>query len=159
MTRIRAVAMLLATVSTLRAVPAIAQSGPSRSRVEIGAGLLWAGSIPLGVRAATETTASGGTSALFSTTSELAGVAGLEGRIGVRVTESIGLEGQVSYVKPEQRIAVRLLVDGKDKNIFLAAGARGHGAIYTEHGKLLHIIRKVFVRVSTKFDWFVAKLH
>ena len=60
---------------------------------------------------------------------------------------------------PEQRIAVRLLVDGKDKDIFLAAGARGHGAIYTEHGKFLHIIRKVFVRVSTKLDWFVAKLH
>jgi multidrug resistance efflux pump len=60
---------------------------------------------------------------------------------------------------PEQRIAVRLLVEGKDKNIFLAAGARGHGAIYTEHVKFLHIIRKVFVRVSAKLDWFVAKLH
>jgi multidrug resistance efflux pump len=60
---------------------------------------------------------------------------------------------------PEQRIAVRLLIDGKDKGLFLAAGARGHGAIYTEHGKFLHIIRKVFVRVSTKMDWFVAKLH
>jgi multidrug resistance efflux pump len=60
---------------------------------------------------------------------------------------------------PEQRIAVRLLIDGKDKGLFLAAGARGHGAIYTEHGKFLHIIRKVFVRVSTKLDWFVAKLH
>jgi multidrug resistance efflux pump len=60
---------------------------------------------------------------------------------------------------PEQRIAVRLLVEPKDRGLFLAAGARGHGAIYTEHGKFLHIIRKVFVRVSTKFDWFVAKLH
>jgi multidrug resistance efflux pump len=60
---------------------------------------------------------------------------------------------------PEQRIAVRLLVDPKDKDLFLAAGARGHGAIYTEQGKILHIIRKVFVRVSTKLDWFVAKLH
>jgi multidrug resistance efflux pump len=60
---------------------------------------------------------------------------------------------------PEQRIAVRLLVDAKDKGLFLAAGARGHGAIYTEHGKFLHIIRKVFVRVSTKIDWFVFKLH
>jgi multidrug resistance efflux pump len=60
---------------------------------------------------------------------------------------------------PEQRIAVRLLVDAKDKELFLAAGARGHGAIYTDHVKFLHIIRKVFVRVSTKLDWFVAKLH
>jgi multidrug resistance efflux pump len=60
---------------------------------------------------------------------------------------------------PEQRIAVRLLVEARDGEIFLAAGARGAGAIYTEHGKFLHIIRKVFVRVSTKMDWFVAKLH
>src|SRR5215217_4432235 len=60
---------------------------------------------------------------------------------------------------PEQRIAVRLLVAPKDKGVFLAAGARGHGAIYTEHVKFLHIIRKVFVRVSAKLDWFVAKLH
>ena len=60
---------------------------------------------------------------------------------------------------PEQRIAVRLLLDGPDKGVFLAAGARGHGAIYTEHVKFLHIIRKVFVRVSAKLDWFVAKLH
>ena len=57
------------------------------------------------------------------------------------------------------RIAVRLLVDQKDKDLFLATGAVGAGAIYTEHGKLLHIIRKVFVRVSTKIDWFVFKLH
>ncbi len=56
---------------------------------------------------------------------------------------------------PEARIAVRLLLDGKDKDLFLAAGARGHGAIFTEHGKIIHIIRKVFVRVSAKMDWFV----
>ena len=60
---------------------------------------------------------------------------------------------------PEARIAVRLLLDGNDKDLFLAAGARGHGAIYTEHVKFLHIIRKVFVRVSAKIDWFVFKLH
>lgn len=60
---------------------------------------------------------------------------------------------------PEQRIAVRLIVDERDRDIFLAAGARGAGAIYTEHGKILHVIRKVFVRVSTKIDWFVFKLH
>jgi len=60
---------------------------------------------------------------------------------------------------PEQRIAVRLILDPADHEIFLAAGARGAGAIYTNHGKMLHIIRKVFVRVSTKLDWFVFKLH
>jgi len=60
---------------------------------------------------------------------------------------------------PEQRIAVRLLVAPKDRAIFLAAGARGGGAIYTEHGKIIQIVRRVFVRVSAKMDWFVWKLH
>jgi multidrug resistance efflux pump len=60
---------------------------------------------------------------------------------------------------PEQRIAVRLVLAPQDRNLFLAAGARGGGAIYTEHGKMIHIVRKVFVRVSAKLDWFVFKLH
>jgi multidrug resistance efflux pump len=58
---------------------------------------------------------------------------------------------------PEQRVAVRLLVDGRDKDIFLAAGARGQGAIYTEHDKAIHILRRVIVRVQAKLDWFVIK--
>ena len=57
------------------------------------------------------------------------------------------------------RIAVRLLVEPRDRELFLAAGAVGGGAIYTEHGKMIHIVRKVFVRVSAKLDWFVFKLH
>jgi multidrug resistance efflux pump len=59
----------------------------------------------------------------------------------------------------DSRIAVRLLVAPRDKELFLAAGAHGAGAIYTQHGKIIHIVRKVFVRVSTKMDWFVFKLH
>src|SRR6476659_8878369 len=69
------------------------------------------------------------------------------------------LPNNQTIAAPEERIAVRLLLDGKDKDLFLAAGARGHGAIFTERIKFLHIIRKVFVRVSAKLDWFVAKLH
>ena len=60
---------------------------------------------------------------------------------------------------PPGRIAVRLLLDGKDQGLFLAAGARGQGAIYTEHGKPIHILRKVIIRVGAKMDWFIFKLH
>src|SRR6476660_4265220 len=69
------------------------------------------------------------------------------------------LPNNQTIAAPEERIAVRLLLAEKDRGLFLAAGARGSGAIYTEHVKFLHIIRKVFVRVSAKLDWFVAKLH
>ncbi len=58
---------------------------------------------------------------------------------------------------PDQRIAVRLIVDQRDRELFLAAGARGQGAIYTEQGKAIHILRRVIVRIQTKLDWFVIK--
>jgi multidrug resistance efflux pump len=58
---------------------------------------------------------------------------------------------------PPGQLAVRLLP--VDKSLFLAAGARGNGAIYTEYGELFHIVRKVFLRVSAKLDWLILKLH
>jgi multidrug resistance efflux pump len=58
---------------------------------------------------------------------------------------------------PEQRIAVRLLTDGKDKDVFLAAGARGQGTIYTNDITAIQILRRIIVRIAAKFDWFVIK--
>ena len=69
------------------------------------------------------------------------------------------LQNTLPVAAPEQRIAVRLVLAPKDRDLFLAAGARGGGAIYTDHGKMIHIVRKVFLRVSAKLDWFVWKLH
>ena len=69
------------------------------------------------------------------------------------------LQNTLPVAAPEQRIAVRLVLAPKDRQLFLAAGARGGGAIYTAHGKIIHIVRKVFLRVSAKLDWFVFKLH
>jgi multidrug resistance efflux pump len=60
---------------------------------------------------------------------------------------------------PANCLAVRLLPDGKDKDIFLAAGAHGAGAVYTDSGHMIHIIRKVIVRVGAKLDWLILKLH
>jgi multidrug resistance efflux pump len=69
------------------------------------------------------------------------------------------LQNTLPVTAPEQRIAVRLILAPKDRQLFLAAGARGGGAIYTEQGKMIHIVRKVFLRISAKLDWFVWKLH
>ncbi|GAA5785716.1 MFP transporter [Chitiniphilus shinanonensis] len=60
---------------------------------------------------------------------------------------------------PPNRFAVKLKLDGKYKNLVLPAGALGAGAIYTEHGQMVHILRKVFLRVSTKLNYLVLKLH
>ena len=60
---------------------------------------------------------------------------------------------------PANSLAVRLLPDGKDKDLFLAAGASGAGAIYTEKAEMIHILRKIIVRVGAKLDWLILKLH
>jgi multidrug resistance efflux pump len=60
---------------------------------------------------------------------------------------------------PEQRLAVKLKPVGKDAELFLAPGARGNGAVYTNSGQMIHIIRKVIMRVGAKLDWLVLKLH
>jgi multidrug resistance efflux pump len=69
------------------------------------------------------------------------------------------IPNQLTQPMPPGYFAVRLLPVDKDKDVFLAAGAAGVGAVYTEHGVMVHIIRKVFLRVSTKLDWLVLKLH
>jgi multidrug resistance efflux pump len=60
---------------------------------------------------------------------------------------------------PPNSLAVRLLKDRNDKDLFLAAGAMGAGAIYTDSGAPIHILRKVILRVGTKIDWLILKLH
>lgn len=57
------------------------------------------------------------------------------------------------------RFPVKLEVDEKDRELFLAAGAVGDGAIYTNHVAAIHIIRKVILRVGSITNYLVLKLH
>ena len=57
------------------------------------------------------------------------------------------------------RFPVKLVVEERDRNLFLPAGAEGHGAIYTEHAQAIHILRMVILRVGTITDTLVLKLH
>jgi len=57
------------------------------------------------------------------------------------------------------KIAVKLMLDEKEQEVHLAAGAIGNGAVYTNYGEMIHILRKVFLRVGTKLDWLILKLH
>jgi multidrug resistance efflux pump len=60
---------------------------------------------------------------------------------------------------PPGRFPVKLTVAAKDAQLFLPAGAVGNGAIYTDHGEAVHIIRKVILRVGAKLDYLILKLH
>jgi hypothetical protein len=60
---------------------------------------------------------------------------------------------------PPGRFAVKLNIAAKDADRFLAAGAMGQGAIYTESGAMVHIIRKVILRVGSYTNYLILKLH
>ena len=64
-----------------------------------------------------------------------------------------------SFPQAPGRFPVRLDVEDPDLDLFLAAGASGHGAIYTDHVEMIHIVRKVIVRVGAITDYLVLKLH
>jgi len=57
------------------------------------------------------------------------------------------------------RYAVRLRPTGRDRDAFLPMGAQGYGAVYTDEVKMIQIVRRIILRVSTKLDWLVLKLH
>jgi len=57
------------------------------------------------------------------------------------------------------RFAVKFDVADKDRDIFLAAGAAGDAAIYTQHLEAIHILRKVILRVGAYTTYLILKLH
>ncbi len=64
---------------------------------------------------------------------------------------------QTTVVAPPGRFPVKLVVGEQDKGLFLAAGARGSAAIYTEGLGAIHIIRKVLMRVQSYLDYIIIK--
>ncbi len=60
---------------------------------------------------------------------------------------------------PPGRFPVKLVVAEKDSSLFVAAGARGSAAIYTEHVALIHLIRKVLLRTASYLDYIIIKHH
>jgi multidrug resistance efflux pump len=64
---------------------------------------------------------------------------------------------RTTFVAPPGRFPVKLVVGEGDHALFLAAGARGAAAIYTESLAPIHIIRKVLLRVQSYLDYVIIK--
>lgn len=60
---------------------------------------------------------------------------------------------------PPGRFAVKFDIAEKDKAVFLAAGAAGHAAVYTDSVVAIQIIRKIIMRVGAYTNYLVLKLH
>jgi multidrug resistance efflux pump len=57
------------------------------------------------------------------------------------------------------RFAVKLDVEPKHQSVFLAAGAGGVAAVYSQHAKAIHILRMVLLRVTSYTNYLILKLH
>jgi multidrug resistance efflux pump len=61
--------------------------------------------------------------------------------------------------QPPGRFAVKFDIAERDREVFMAAGAAGSAAIYTDRLHAIHIIRKVILRVGAYINYLVLKLH
>jgi hypothetical protein len=100
---------LAAVIVCAAGVPAaeaqqVPAAGPGRIEASIGG--LWIGRQPLGSADANETTPTGGALKIFTTSSELATIVGLEGRVAVRLRPSLEAEVQGSYGAPQLKVAI-----------------------------------------------------
>lgn len=92
-------------LTLIAAAPSFAQGGVP-GRFEYGGGLIWLGSGSLGSRDANETTPTGSTSRLFSTSTTIASAPGVEGHIGFGVSPRFEVEAFASVAKPPLRTVV-----------------------------------------------------
>jgi multidrug resistance efflux pump len=60
---------------------------------------------------------------------------------------------------PPGGFGVKFDIAERDRELFLAAGAAGDAAIYTQSFAAIHIIRKVIIRVGSYLNYLIPKLH
>jgi len=108
MRRFARLAAGVSALSMIGAGAAHAQSAPAAGwgRIEASFGGMWLGNQPLGRADANETTPTGGALKIFTSSSELARAAGVEGRIAVRVLGTLEAEVQGSYAVPQLKVAL-----------------------------------------------------
>jgi multidrug resistance efflux pump len=61
------------------------------------------------------------------------------------------------YPEYEGKLAAKFIVD--DPNTVLTTGARGDATLYSQHMKAMHIVRKVMIRINSKLNYIIPKLH
>ena len=105
-------AVVFACVAIAGAAHHAAAQEPRPGRIDVSAGLMWMGGQTLGSADATETTPTQTAFTLFSSTADLGAGAGIEGRVGVRVSRAIDAQISGSYAKPTVKVSVANDVEG-----------------------------------------------
>jgi multidrug resistance efflux pump len=76
-----------------------------------------------------------------------------------QITPSGQIPNTAFIAQPPGQYAVKFDIEPDDKPLFLAAGAAGQAAIYTQYGHHIHVVRKVIMRVGSYINYLVLKLH
>ena len=76
-----------------------------------------------------------------------------------QVAQSGALPQTGAFPQVPGRFPVKLNVADKDRELFLAAGANGDAAIYTNHVEAIQILRRVLIRVGSITNYLILKLH
>ncbi|MGC5745922.1 HlyD family secretion protein [Chryseobacterium sp. NFX27] len=61
------------------------------------------------------------------------------------------------YPEPDGKLIATFVID--PEHGVLTTGARGSAVIYSDHVKALHMVRKVMIRVNSKLNYIIPKLH
>ena len=101
-----AIGLCILAVGSSRAAAAQSVPAAGPGRLEVSFGALWIGQLALGSNDANNTTPTGGTLKIFSTSTDLGGVAGLEARVGVRLLQSLEAEAEGSYGTPQLKVTI-----------------------------------------------------
>jgi multidrug resistance efflux pump len=80
-----------------------------------------------------------------------------QGQGQLQASGTLPMSGVVAL--PPGRYAVKFDIAERDRELFLAAGAAGDAAIYTDNLHAVHIIRKVILRVGSYLNYLILKLH
>jgi multidrug resistance efflux pump len=80
-----------------------------------------------------------------------------QGQGQLAVSGAIPMSGSAPL--PAGRYAVKFNIEERDRALFLAAGAAGHAAIYTDRVEEIHLVRKVIIRVGSYVNYLILKLH
>ncbi|HET7695873.1 MAG TPA: outer membrane beta-barrel protein [Vicinamibacterales bacterium] len=126
-------------MNRLRAIAAAALLFPASAAaqsVEISGGVAWTGGYEAGSRNATETANSstgGSPITLFTSSSRVKSVAGVDARVGVNFGSRVGVEGLFQFFQPELRVTL-----GSDFENALPEQAVGSASTYLFGGSLVY---------------------
>ena len=101
-----AIVLCIVSVGGVRAAAAQSLPATGPGRIEVSVGALRVAHQALGSTDANETTPGGGSLKTFTASSDLASVAGLEGRIAVRLMRSLEAEVEASYGTPQLDVTI-----------------------------------------------------